>query len=107
MNKLTVSLCCLLVVISIASCQKNVKSEIERKWKMQGEDVRLEIKHDGTYIYSEHNRSKSGKWELKDNTTIIFNGQDSSDNDNLTIKRIEGDKLILEGNGDIMDFRAE
>jgi hypothetical protein len=109
MNKIAITLFTALCLLFVASCHTDIKKQLERKWKMQGEDVTLELKNNGTYLFTEHNKPQEGHWSLKDNKTIVFIGEDSSSNANLLIKALDDKKLqlIINGVGEEMNFRAE
>ena len=74
---------------------------IERKWKLEGSDVSLQINADSTYTFTEHNEPRTGTWKLPNEKTIIFNDNQAK------IKSLDEKQLIIIMNDEEMKFSAE
>ena len=82
------------------ACKKDMKI-IERKWKLEGSDVSLQINADSTYTFTEHNEPRTGNWKMPDENTIMF--LDNS----AKIKKLTDKELIIIMNDEEMKFTAE
>ncbi len=90
----------LLLISFLMSCKRD-NNNIERKWKLEGSDVILQINADSTYTFIEHNNPKKGNWRMPDEKTILF-----SDNQ-ATIQTLTDKELIIVMNDEEMKFQAE